>query len=183
MGNNTLLKIVAGLAAVGLWIMASKSQQPPAPEAPATQEVEQHHEGDGHDHSASKESSAQNTNKDAKGKKMSTQQDVTELQITDIEVGSGDEAKAGDKVTVHYRGTLTNGKEFDASYNRNQPFSFGLGAGQVIQGWDKGVAGMKVGGKRKLVIPPSMGYGARGAGGAIPPNATLIFEVELLKVN
>jgi peptidylprolyl isomerase len=103
------------------------------------------------------------------------------LRITDLEVGTGAEAIAGQSVTVNYRGSLTNGKEFDSSYGRG-PFSFRLGGGQVIQGWDEGVAGMKVGGKRKLVIPPDLGYGSRGAGGVIPPDATLIFEVELLKV-
>jgi FKBP-type peptidyl-prolyl cis-trans isomerase len=100
----------------------------------------------------------------------------------DIVVGTGKEATSGQQVTVHYRGTLTDGREFDASYNRNQPFKFNLGAGQVIKGWDEGVAGMKEGGKRKLTIPPHLGYGARGAGGVIPPNATLVFEVELLQV-
>ncbi len=105
------------------------------------------------------------------------------LKLLDRVVGSGDEAKAGDKVTVHYTGTLTNGSKFDSSLDRGQPFTFALGAGQVIKGWDEGVAGMKVGGKRKLVIPANLGYGARGAGKVIPPNATLIFEVELLKVN
>lgn len=103
------------------------------------------------------------------------------LRITDLVVGSGAEAIAGQSVSVNYRGSLTNGKEFDSSYGRG-PFSFRLGGGQVIQGWDEGVAGMKVGGKRKLVIPPDLGYGSRGAGGVIPPDATLIFEVELLKV-
>ena len=96
-------------------------------------------------------------------------------------VGDGAEAVSGETVTVNYRGTLANGKEFDSSYGRG-PFSFSLGAGRVIRGWDEGVAGMKVGGKRKLVIPPDLGYGSRGAGGVIPPNATLIFEVELLRV-
>jgi peptidylprolyl isomerase len=104
------------------------------------------------------------------------------LRITDLEEGTGAEATPGQLVTVHYRGTLTNGKEFDASYGRG-PFSFPLGGGRVIRGWDEGVAGMKVGGKRKLVIPPDLGYGERGAGGVIPPNATLIFEVELLQVD
>jgi peptidylprolyl isomerase len=103
------------------------------------------------------------------------------LRITDLELGTGAEAIAGQSVSVNYRGSLTNGKEFDSSYGRG-PFSFRLGGGQVIQGWDEGVAGMKVGGKRKLVIPPDLGYGSRGAGGVIPPDATLIFEVELLKV-
>ena len=103
------------------------------------------------------------------------------LEITDLVVGEGDEAKAGQVVSVNYRGTLTNGKEFDSSYGRG-PFSFPLGAGRVIKGWDEGVAGMRVGGKRKLVIPPDLAYGSRGAGGVIPPDATLLFEVELLKV-
>ena len=103
------------------------------------------------------------------------------LRITDLELGTGAEAIAGQSVSVNYRGSLTNGKEFDSSYGRG-PFSFRIGGGQVIQGWDEGVAGMKVGGKRKLVIPPDLGYGSRGAGGVIPPDATLIFEVELLKV-
>lgn len=103
------------------------------------------------------------------------------LRITDLVVGDGAEAVSGEMVSVHYRGTLTNGKEFDSSYGRG-PFQFPLGAGRVIRGWDEGVAGMKVGGKRRLVIPPDLGYGERGAGGVIPPNATLIFEVELLGV-
>ena len=105
------------------------------------------------------------------------------LKITDEIIGTGVEAKAGNAVAVNYIGTLTNGTKFDSSYDRGQPFSFVLGAGQVIKGWDEGVAGMKVGGKRKLVIPQSLGYGAQGAGnGVIPPNSTLIFEVELLSV-
>lgn len=103
------------------------------------------------------------------------------LRITDLEIGTGAEAVSGELVSVNYRGTLTNGKEFDSSYGRG-PFQFPLGAGRVIKGWDEGVAGMKVGGKRKLVIPPDLAYGSRGAGGVIPPDATLIFEVELLGV-
>ncbi|MEB3334858.1 MAG: FKBP-type peptidyl-prolyl cis-trans isomerase [Cyanobacteriota bacterium] len=103
------------------------------------------------------------------------------LQITDLVVGEGEEATAGRTVSVNYRGTLQNGKEFDSSYGRG-PFSFPLGAGRVIKGWDEGVAGMKVGGKRQLVIPPDLAYGSRGAGGVIPPDATLLFDVELLEV-
>ena len=104
------------------------------------------------------------------------------LQYWDIMVGSGATAVAGSTVKVHYSGFLTSGEKFDSSRDRGEPFSFPLGAGQVIKGWDEGVAGMKVGGQRQLRIPPQFGYGAAGAGGAIPPNATLIFDVELLEV-
>ncbi len=105
------------------------------------------------------------------------------LVVVDVAVGKGAEAKAGDKVSVHYTGTLTDGKEFDSSRKHGKPFDFLLGRSQVIKGWDQGVAGMKVGGRRKLTIPPSLGYGARGAGGLIPPNATLQFDIELLGIN
>jgi peptidylprolyl isomerase len=104
------------------------------------------------------------------------------LQYWDIVVGTGATAAPGNMVKVHYSGFLTNGQKFDSSRDRGEPFSFPLGAGQVIKGWDEGVAGMKVGGQRQLRIPPELGYGAAGAGGAIPPNATLIFDVELLEV-
>lgn len=103
------------------------------------------------------------------------------LQFIDVITGTGDEARSGHNVTVHYTGWLKNGTKFDSSVDRGDPFAFGLGKGQVIKGWDLGVAGMKVGGKRRLIIPAELGYGARGAGGAIPPNAMLIFDVELLK--
>lgn len=115
---------------------------------------------------------------------------VTELVKTDTRAGTGTEAKAGQAVSVHYTGWLYDeaapdhkGAKFDSSRDRGMPFEFPLGAGRVIQGWDQGVEGMKVGGQRTLVIPPHMGYGASGAGGVIPPNATLVFDVELLGVN
>ena len=106
-----------------------------------------------------------------------------ELVIEDLRVGDGAEAKAGQTVSVHYTGTLTNGTKFDSSHDRGTPFKFPLGGGRVIKGWDQGVAGMKVGGQRKLTIPPHLGYGERGAGDKIGPNATLVFVVELLAVS
>jgi FKBP-type peptidyl-prolyl cis-trans isomerase FkpA len=118
---------------------------------------------------------------------MTTITTASGLQYIELSVGEGEEAKAGQNVSVHYTGWLRNddgtqGAKFDSSKDRNDPFEFALGAGMVIRGWDEGVQGMKVGGVRQLIIPAELGYGARGAGGAIPPNATLIFDVELLGV-
>jgi FKBP-type peptidyl-prolyl cis-trans isomerase FkpA len=124
---------------------------------------------------------------DLSRKIMSTITTDSGLQYQDVSVGEGAEAAAGQHVTVHYTGWLRNddgtaGNKFDSSKDRNDPFEFKLGAGHVIRGWDEGVQGMKVGGTRRLTIPADLGYGARGAGGVIPPNATLIFDVELLAV-
>jgi len=118
------------------------------------------------------------TNK-AKGGMMTT---PSGLQYQILKEGNGAVAKAGDHVSVHYTGWLMDGTKFDSSVDRNMPFEFNLGAHQVISGWDEGVAGMKIGEKRVLIIPPELGYGSRGAGGVIPPNATLKFEVELLGI-
>ncbi len=108
--------------------------------------------------------------------------EVQNLEVKDLQVGTGSEAIAGKKITVHYSGWLTSGKKFDSSFDHNAPFSFELGTGRVIQGWDKGIVGMKVGGKRRLMVPPMFGYGSNGVGKIIPPNSTLVFEVELLNV-
>ncbi len=127
--------------------------------------------------------SLQNQNKLATITEQARSKIMENFKIKDIIVGNGAEAKSDDTVTVNYIGTLDDGKKFDSSYDRNEPFSFNLGAGDVIKGWDLGVAGMKVGGKRELTIPPELGYGANGASTIIPPNATLHFTVELLNVS
>jgi FKBP-type peptidyl-prolyl cis-trans isomerase FkpA len=111
---------------------------------------------------------------------MSTVTTPSGLQYEEVRLGSGATARAGQDVVVHYTGWLLDGSKFDSSHDRGQPFTFGLGGGQVIAGWDEGVEGMQVGGLRKLTIPPQLGYGEWGAGGVIPPNATLVFEVELI---
>lgn len=108
---------------------------------------------------------------------------MEEMKVEVLQAGDGAVATAGQQVSVHYTGWLTDGAKFDSSVDRGQPFEFPLGAGRVIKGWDEGVAGMKIGEKRRLTIPPHMGYGERGAGAVIPPNATLVFEVELLGLN
>jgi peptidylprolyl isomerase len=109
-------------------------------------------------------------------------QTASGLRYEDVQEGTGETAQKGHHVVVHYTGTLENGSKFDSSRDRGKPFEFALGTGTVIRGWDEGVAGMKIGGRRTLVIPSELGYGARGAGGVIPPNATLVFDVELLEV-
>ena len=132
---------------------------------------------------------AESTSQTNSTKGTNVTENITELQKIDTKIGTGREAEPGFNVTVHYTGWLYDpkaedkkGAKFDSSVDRGQPFNFFLGGGQVIQGWDEGFAGMKVGGKRTLIIPPEMGYGARGAGGVIPPNATLVFDVELLDI-
>lgn len=120
-------------------------------------------------------------NQNLQNQNMNQGEDINQLKIEDIKVGDGEEALIGKKVTVNYIGSLPDGTKFDSSYDRGIPFSFNLGSGQVIRGWDEGLVGMRVGGKRRLIIPPSLGYGNQAVG-SIPPNSTLIFEVELLSV-
>ncbi len=158
MKSNRILTQYALIAAVVAFVAACSQSEAPKQEQPAPQPA-------------------------AVGASPQPAASVTELKIDDTKLGTGDVAVAGKNVTVHYTGWLTDGTKFDSSKDRGQPLMFQLGAGQVIKGWDQGVAGMKIGGVRKLTIPPSLAYGDRGAGGVIPPNATLVFEVELLGMN
>ena len=166
--NKTVIGIAAALAvAIGGYVVWMKQNQ--------TSSEDMH---------KSTPSTTQGTDSTAQGTTTTspTAGSEKELKVEDLKVGAGDEAAPGKSVTVHYTGWLTDGKEFDSSRKSGQPFTFQLGAGQVIPGWDQGVAGMKVGGKRKLTIPSHLGYGEHGVGNVIPPNATLVFEVELLEV-
>ena len=179
---------VALLVCIGGALLFTKMQDPPAEghddhddEPQPTAIVKATPAANSDANAASADSNAASANA-ASATEKGAQGDVTELKIVDERVGTGPAAKSGDQLSMNYKGTLTNGKVFDQSYGR-APFDFQLGAGNVIKGWDQGIVGMKVGGKRKLVIPPNLGYGEQGAGADIPPGATLIFEVELLSVN
>lgn len=182
MDNKKLaaIGVVAVFAVGAILYQQSQAPTPPEEEVVAVQteeEIETSPEGE--------ENSATESTSEAPAESTSEAvEEATTLQEIDLTEGTGKEAKSGDTVSVHYKGTLTDGTQFDASYDRGQPFTFNLGAGQVIQGWDEGVVGMKEGGKRKLIIPGDLAYGPNPPPGApIPPNATLVFEVELLDVN
>jgi len=164
------ISVIIAVGAVGTGVWLGGKWQPPAKKAEVTP-------------TQAVEATSTPAPKVSVSPKPSTSmvQDATELKIEDIKVGTGPEVKSGDTVSMHYKGTLTDGTKFDSSYDRGTPFQTQIGVGRVIKGWDEGVPGMKVGGKRRLIIPPDMGYGAQGAG-PIPPNATLIFEVELLTI-
>jgi peptidylprolyl isomerase len=166
--DKSKIGAIAILVALGAGLFFSKSQDPPAP-GEGGEETAEHSEGDGHDHAPAKPASKELTG------------GVTELKIEDERPGTGKAAANGDRLKMNYKGTLLNGEMFDQSYGK-APFEFTLGQGEVIKGWDKGILGMKEGGKRKLTIPASLGYGANGAGAKIPGGATLQFEVELLEV-
>lgn len=198
MDKNKIIAIVALVALGGLLLFAKSKEDPTAPEpaptavasAPTESDTTNSTDANSTDANAATSNATDTksvaanaaTSNAADAQPATKQGDVTKLQITDERVGTGPVAKAGDNLSMNYKGMLTNGEVFDQSYGR-APFDFPLGGGQVIKGWDEGIVGMKVGGKRKLVIPPDMGYGAQGAGEKIPGGATLIFEVELLSVN
>ncbi|RYG67826.1 hypothetical protein EON80_12825 [bacterium] len=165
--DKSKIGAIAILVALGAGLFFSKAKDAPAPAAEGGEAAE-HHEGDGHDH-PKKEASPALTG------------GVKQLKIEDLRPGTGEGAKPGNHLTMNYKGSLLDGSVFDQSYGKS-PFEFDLGGGQVIKGWDEGIIGMKVGGKRKLTIPASMGYGDQGSGDSIPGGATLVFEVELLKI-
>ncbi len=174
MNKYLILFVIISALAVGALVVYTKSVYKPSKEAKIAQSLFNF-------------DSAKNNQNPAVGQVQQTQPtmaqpQVTKLEITDVKEGTGSAVKSGDTVEVNYLGTLMNGQKFDSSYDRNQTFSFTVGGGQVIQGWDQGLIGMKVGGTRKLVIPSDLAYGAQGAGGVIPPNAPLQFEIELVSI-
>ena len=175
-------KIIAVIALVVFGGIIYMSKRPPAPQAPPAQNSAAAKPADAAPPAPKSDKPATKEKADKSTSDTDIPKTVDHLIKKDIKVGTGKEAKTGDTVTVNYRGTLTDGKQFDSSYDRGEPFTFHLGASEVIQGWDEGVQGMKVGGKRKLIIPSDLGYGEQGIGADIPPNSTLVFEVELLKV-
>jgi FK506-binding protein 2 len=176
--NKAIAAIVVALLLVGIFVAVSNGNKKEAGELSSV--LEQSSSTSQNSQENTDQPSSQQNNQPTSTKKMYS--DVTELQIKDTQVGTGAEAKTGDKVAVHYRGMLTDGSVFDESYKRGEPIVITLGQGQVIQGWEQGIPGMKVGGKRTLIIPPAMGYGPNGYPPVIPGNATLIFEVELVSV-
>jgi FKBP-type peptidyl-prolyl cis-trans isomerase len=186
--KDNLLKIgstiiaLAVLFTLGAYFIDKKANTPPAEiDSQETLNVDTS-QIQGEDQQAKPQDSSSLTMGQEQGQQSAQIPNDGKLHAQILQEGTGDGAKDGDKVEVNYVGALTNGTKFDSSYDRGTPFSFTLGAGQVIQGWDQGVVGMKVGEKRELIIPPDIGYGAQGTG-SIPPNATLVFQVEMMKIN